>query len=586
MEKLGLERRKRPSAELHTALNLVNALAGNAIALHQKAERSSLVIARNLAKSLAAEEAGETLTAMESPGECVPIEVVKPLISSPRVNWDQDFAKVPSLSTEPEKPYIPFSMYHIPPKILEVKMALAEENENKSWNHTYYVDSKGEGVKVHVCKSLEDCEKVLPQFLDEEVVGFDLEWVFPERNKTSIRQNVAVIQVASESTIAIIHVAQIGCDSNGKPLKLKESVDELISPTLRKLIESDRVLKVGVNVLGDHRRLHKFLGVKPQGVFELSDLHNLVVSLENNMPKIPKRLFALAKQTRAHLGLPLDKGPVRVSDWSKPMSNVQAKYAAADTYAGLRIFDVLETRRMALNPRPRRPECRAIEDTSEDCAPTTTTTSTTVTSTTTTKTTVLTSSVITAIPTSAEGCDTESTTATPTSTEGRETESPTATPTSTEGCDTESLSATPTSTEGCDPETTTATPTSTEGCDTESLSETSKTTTITEVFSAEIEVASQWIKTYTSSCGTSPPLSKPQMRAYALWHHAELELADIAKIWRDPPLSEETVAIYLLEAIKTEKLPYDALRVRAAAKHVPYYLKDRFKHIWEQEVEV
>jgi hypothetical protein len=129
--------------------------------------------------------------------------------------------------------------------------------------------------------------------------------------------------VASESTIAVIHVAQIGCDADGKPLKAKESVDDLISPTLRKLIESDRVLKVGVSVLGDHRRLHKFLGVKPQGVFELSDLHNLVVSLENNIPKIPKRLFALAKQTREHLGLPLDKGPVRVSDWTKPLNETQ-----------------------------------------------------------------------------------------------------------------------------------------------------------------------------------------------------------------------------------------------------------------------
>jgi len=139
------------------------------------------------------------------------------------------------------------------------------------------------------------------------------------------RQNVSVVQVASESTITVVHVAQIGCDVNGKPLNPKESVDDLISPTLRKLIESDRVLKIGVSVLGDHRRLHKFLGVKPQGVFELSDLHNLVVSLENNISKIPKKLVALAKQTQAHLGLPLDKGPVRVSDWSKPMNKVQIK---------------------------------------------------------------------------------------------------------------------------------------------------------------------------------------------------------------------------------------------------------------------
>jgi len=74
----------------------------------------------------------------------------------------------------------------------------------------------------------------------------------------------------------------------------------------------------------------------------------------------------------------------------------------------------------------------------------------------------------------------------------------------------------------------------------------------------------------------------PQLRAYALWHHAELELADIAKIWRDPPLKEGTVAMYLLEAIKNEKLPCNVQRAKAAVKHVPFHLQDRFKHIWEE----
>ena len=188
IEKLGIERRRRPSVELHTALNLVNALAGKSKSLHQTAERSSLVITKNLAKSLVAEEEEEnTSAATASSDECGPDEAAAPPTSNTAVNWDQDFAKVPSLSTELEKPYIPFSTYTIPPKILEARMALDEENENKMWNHTYYIDSKGEGVKVHYCKSLEDCEKVLPQFLDEEAVGFDMEWLFPERSKTSIR---------------------------------------------------------------------------------------------------------------------------------------------------------------------------------------------------------------------------------------------------------------------------------------------------------------------------------------------------------------------------------------------------------------
>jgi ribonuclease D len=142
------------------------------------------------------------------------------------------------------------------------------------------------------------------------------------------RQNVSLIQVSSESTIAVIHVAQMGFNDSGKPLDPNMAIDDvsnLISPTLRRLIESNKILKVGVNVLGDHRRLREFLGIRPQGAFELSDLHNLVHSTENGIAKVPKRLVALAKQTLINLGLPLDKGPVRSSDWSRPITKAQLK---------------------------------------------------------------------------------------------------------------------------------------------------------------------------------------------------------------------------------------------------------------------
>jgi hypothetical protein len=139
---------------------------------------------------------------------------------------------------------------------------------------------------------------------------------------------VALVQVSSESNIALIHVAQMGFDKWGKPLDPNmaiEDVSNLISPTLRQLIESPHILKVGVNVLGDHRRLRQFLGVNPQGAFELSDLHNLVHATEKGLPRIPKRLVSLANQTLINLGLPLDKGPVRSSDWSRPMTPTQLR---------------------------------------------------------------------------------------------------------------------------------------------------------------------------------------------------------------------------------------------------------------------
>ncbi|KAA8913513.1 ribonuclease H-like domain-containing protein [Sphaerosporella brunnea] len=412
----------------------------------------------------------------------------------------------------------------MPERILKIKQALPDSNVNKLWSHTYYTNPEGKGVDVHYCKTIEDCERVIPLFMDDKVVGFDMEWVFPERSATSIRQNVALIQIANESNIALIHVAQMGFNNWGKPLDPDMAIEDvlnLISPTLWKLIESPHIAKVGVNVLGDHRRLRNFLGVRPQGVFELSDLHNLVHATENGISKIPKRLVSLAKQTQLNLGLPLDKGLVRSSDWSRPMTPAQLKYAASDAYVGIRIFDALEVRRQALVPRPPRPALRDIDgpddlfgaaaEAAEAAGKITATTSTTTTTTITTTGTNATASAEDSGQSSEEAAQ--------------------------------------------------------------------STATLTDEFSAQINMAGEWMTTYTSKFtdGPGPSLSKPQIRAYALWHHGVLDIGDIARIWRDPPLKESTVATYVLEAVMIGRLPCDVQRLKSAHGLISAQLKDRYR---------
>ena len=99
-----------------------------------------------------------------------------------------------------------------------------------------------------------------------------------------------------------------------------------------------------------------------------------------------------------------------------------------------------------------------------------------------------------------------------------------------------------------------------------------------KIFSDQISRAEEWMSTYMSSLSSDeePRLSKPQLRAYALWHEGMLDLKDIATIWRDPPLKESTVASYVLEAIKMEKFSCDVVRVKDALKCIPRPLKERF----------
>jgi len=183
LEKLRAERRKRTRAELRQAMDLVMDITERAEMLFKSAGRTSEVLIKNLGKQIADDtevpsvSTDPWVTEDEAVGEAGPV---------PITTVSKDCAVDPSTAKD-EASYIPMSSFIIPPKVLEVKKALANDNPNKWWNHTLYVNSKGKGIDVHYCKTIEECEKVLQEFLNEKVVGFDMEWVYPQRSKTSIR---------------------------------------------------------------------------------------------------------------------------------------------------------------------------------------------------------------------------------------------------------------------------------------------------------------------------------------------------------------------------------------------------------------
>lgn len=62
--------------------------------------------------------------------------------------------------------------------------------------------------------------------------------------------------------------------------------------------------------------------------------------------------------------------------------------------------------------------------------------------------------------------------------------------------------------------------------------------------------------------------TQANLRSYYIWHANQgLVPGEIAKILRDPPLKTNTVVGYILEAIRHEKLPFDAKRLRNEVLH-------------------
>jgi hypothetical protein len=183
------------------------------------------------------------------------------------------------------------------------------------WSYDLYRGPGDDGaadrkIKVHYCKSKHTTERVLQQyFMDEKLLGFDLEWASDATKLHSARRNVSLVQIASQDRIALFHLA------------LYPKGDDLVAPSLKKIMEDPEITKVGVCIKGDCTRLRNFLGIDSHGIFELSHLYKLVkYSTTKEYGAINRRTVGLAAQVQECLGLPMFKGQdVRASDWSQPI---------------------------------------------------------------------------------------------------------------------------------------------------------------------------------------------------------------------------------------------------------------------------
>ena len=216
----------------------------------------------------------------------------------------------------------------------------------KYWSYESYHDTKTKvPVKVIYCCDIVSSERAASALLTERVLGFDMEW--KSNRASSPKDRVSLIQVACEDKIVLFHIAR----HSGT------AVSELIAPSLRRLIEDSQITKTGVAISNaDGRRLRQVFGLKPEGLFELSRLHRVVEYVNTKPELVNTKLIALSTLAHIHLGRPLFKGPVRTSDWRKPLTPAQIKYAASDAYVGFRLYHAMEAKRLKMEPKPSRPE--------------------------------------------------------------------------------------------------------------------------------------------------------------------------------------------------------------------------------------
>ncbi|KAJ5392145.1 hypothetical protein N7509_007635 [Penicillium cosmopolitanum] len=223
------------------------------------------------------------------------------------------------------------------------------------WNCSSQRGPNGQRPIVHYCRSLESTEEVAQLFLNSKVIGFDMEWKAQASASDTIQNNLSMIQIANEGRIGLFQIALF------KPAR---TLDDFVAPSLKRILESEDVTKVGVSIKADATRLRKFLGIDTRSILELSHLFKLVKHGHTDPKLVNKRMVNLSEQMEEHFGLPLEKSEdVRCGDWARPLNyrqvqlltDVLSKDAATDPYACICLFNIMEQKRVAMDPMPPRP---------------------------------------------------------------------------------------------------------------------------------------------------------------------------------------------------------------------------------------
>ncbi|KAG8623619.1 hypothetical protein KVT40_008595 [Elsinoe batatas] len=408
--------------------------------------------------------------------------------------------------------------YHLSEEALSTAEAQLRGSDLVHWSHLLYVSSQGRPVEVLYCRNREWAQTVASTFLGEAVLGVDIEWEAVPKSFfgdiRDVKNHVSLIQIASESKIALFHVA----------LFQGNAPDELMPAALREILTSESVMKAGVNIGGDARRIKSAFGIDCKGLVELSHTYRLVTYSNDRPELVNRKLVSLSTQVEDVLGCPLRKDDVRMSSWSKLLNREQQHYAAADAYAGFRLYHALEDARLSMTPVPPRP---ALYEKGE---------------------TVL----------LANGQ------APPKS---RRPASPPADVTDT--AQTLTITSEPCDAESVDPDKS--------GMDAE---EAVNDNTGLASSDSRIATVDEWVSQYRAERVKRNIITakRASLRVYGLWQQHGLSPAELAILLRDPPLKQSTIASYIVEAVAYDKdLPRDPARWKAVRNSVPDYVLKRYK---------
>ncbi len=163
--------------------------------------------------------------------------------------------------------------------------------------------------EIMVISNVKQLKQLLPLFQNSKILGFDTE-TKPNFKKGQMN-GVAIMQLASEDYTLIIRLKALG-----------------IPGTLKKLLEDDNIIKVGVAIRDDLKAIQKIKHFTPGGFIDLQQL----AKQKGIESQSVRKLAAIVLKARVSKNQQL-------SNWeSENLTDAQLQYAATDAWICREIY--------------------------------------------------------------------------------------------------------------------------------------------------------------------------------------------------------------------------------------------------------
>lgn len=167
--------------------------------------------------------------------------------------------------------------------------------------------------RIEIVDSVEALERACDHLMGESVIGFDTET--RPSFKAGVSYNVSLIQLSTADVCYLVRLTSVRMER-----------------CLMRLLESRRVLKVGVDVQGDIRNLNKMRHFRAGGFVEL----------QKEVEAFGIEDKSLKKMAAIILGVSVSKAQ-RLSNWeAKEYTSAQMRYAATDAWICLEMYNKLQ----------------------------------------------------------------------------------------------------------------------------------------------------------------------------------------------------------------------------------------------------